>query len=161
MLWWALIPLPPSSLFHALQSHRDPLSLCSTLPSVLPSLPAMLIFLLGPYPLEVCNRSSTRDRIFLKQGVPCIMYAVSCPSRHWIQPHQGRTPTFSLRYNGHYFVSTLLFSIFLGYSLSPLGLADVLSHLHRSIFGADRYCLGHIGLGMGKLFTLGRGVCIV
>ena len=41
------------------------------------------------------------------------------------------------RYNGYYFVSTLLFSILLGF------------------FGVDRFCLGHVATAVGKLLTLG------
>ena len=53
------------------------------------------------------------DREFLKDGYPCI------------------------RYSGHYFVTTLLYSILLGF------------------LGMDRFCLGHMGMGVGKLLTLG------
>lgn len=53
------------------------------------------------------------EREFFKDGYPCI------------------------RYSGHYFVTTLLYSILLGF------------------LGMDRFCLGHMGAGVGKLLTLG------
>lgn len=43
----------------------------------------------------------------------------------------------SLRFTGHYFVTTLLYSILLGF------------------LGMDRFCLGHTGTAVGKLLTLG------
>ena len=55
----------------------------------------------------------TGEREFFKDGYPCI------------------------RYSGHYFVTTLLYSILLGF------------------LGMDRFCLGHMGAGVGKLLTLG------
>ncbi|XP_055874074.1 TM2 domain-containing protein CG11103-like [Biomphalaria glabrata] len=53
------------------------------------------------------------NRTFLRDGFPCIMY------------------------NGHYFVTTLIYSVLLGF------------------LGMDRFCLGHTGTAVGKLLTLG------
>ena len=53
------------------------------------------------------------SRTFMKDGFPCI------------------------KYTGHYFVTTLLYSILLGF------------------LGMDRFCLGHTGTAVGKLLTLG------
>ncbi|KAK7109153.1 TM2 domain-containing protein amaretto-like [Littorina saxatilis] len=53
------------------------------------------------------------NRTFLRDGIPCI------------------------RYNGHHFVTTLMYSVLLGF------------------LGMDRFCLGHTGTAVGKLLTLG------
>ncbi|XP_005089072.1 TM2 domain-containing protein CG11103 [Aplysia californica] len=53
------------------------------------------------------------NRTFLRDGFPCIMY------------------------NNHYFVTTLIYSVLLGF------------------LGMDRFCLGHTGTAVGKLLTLG------
>ncbi|KAI9559020.1 hypothetical protein GHT06_015809 [Daphnia sinensis] len=53
------------------------------------------------------------DRKFLKDGFPCI------------------------KYTGHYFTTTLIYSILLGF------------------LGIDRFCLGQTGTAVGKLLTLG------
>jgi len=42
-----------------------------------------------------------------------------------------------VKYSGHYFVTTLLYSLLLGF------------------LGMDRFCLGHTGTAVGKLLTLG------
>jgi len=52
-------------------------------------------------------------RKFLKEGFPCV------------------------KYTGHYFTTTLLYSILLGF------------------LGIDRFCLGQTGTAVGKLLTLG------
>ena len=44
---------------------------------------------------------------------------------------------FFCRYTGHRFVTTLLYSVLLGF------------------LGVDRFCLGHTGTAVGKLLTLG------
>ncbi|XP_060712554.1 TM2 domain-containing protein 2 [Hemiscyllium ocellatum] len=48
---------------------------------------------------------------------------------------RGHVPC--IKYTGHYFVTTLLYSFFLG------------------CFGVDRFCLAHTGTAVGKLLTLG------
>ncbi|XP_060526224.1 TM2 domain-containing protein CG11103 [Cylas formicarius] len=53
------------------------------------------------------------DRTFLRDGIPCI------------------------KYSNHYFTTTLLYSILLGF------------------LGMDRFCLGQTGTAVGKLLTLG------
>ncbi|XP_063362687.1 TM2 domain-containing protein CG11103 [Cydia amplana] len=52
-------------------------------------------------------------RTFLREGFPCV------------------------RYSGHYFTTTLIYSILLGF------------------LGMDRFCLGQTGTAVGKLLTLG------
>lgn len=42
-----------------------------------------------------------------------------------------------IKYSGHYFVNTLIYSVLLGF------------------LGMDRFCLGHTGTAVGKLLTLG------
>ncbi|OQR66537.1 TM2 domain-containing protein [Tropilaelaps mercedesae] len=69
------------------------------------------------------------------------MTAVNCSVLSDIECYGNRTfhregfPC--LRYSGHYFVTTLLYSILLGF------------------LGMDRFCLGHTGTAVGKLLTVG------
>lgn len=58
--------------------------------------------------IECCG-----NRTFLRDGVPCI------------------------RYSGHYFCTTLIYSVLLGF------------------LGMDRFCLGQTGTAVGKLLTMG------
>lgn len=44
-----------------------------------------------------------------------------------------------IKYTSHYYLTTLLYSILLG------------------LAGIDRFCLGHVGMAVGKLLTLGGG----
>lgn len=53
------------------------------------------------------------NKTFMKDGFPCV------------------------KYTGHYFLTTLLYSTLLGFA------------------GIDRFCLGHVGTAIGKLLTIG------
>ncbi|KAE9555209.1 hypothetical protein FO519_001559 [Halicephalobus sp. NKZ332] len=52
-------------------------------------------------------------------------------------PRRFKKEVKCVKYTGHYFLSTLLYSIFLG------------------ILGVDRFCLGYSAIAVGKLMTLG------
>ncbi|KAJ8025573.1 hypothetical protein HOLleu_33166 [Holothuria leucospilota] len=65
---------------------------------------------------------------------------VNCTALPGIECHgdrvfQKRVPC--VKYDGHHFVTILLFSVFLGF------------------IGLDRFCLGHIPTAVGKLVTIG------
>ena len=65
---------------------------------------------------------------------------VECRILEGIECRGNRTfeiPVPCIKYTDQYFVSTLLYSIFLG------------------MFAVDRCCMGHTGIGIGKLITLG------
>ena len=51
--------------------------------------------------------------------------------------HLGNVFYIFFRFSGHYFVTTLLYSVLLGF------------------LGVDRFCLGLTGSAVGKLLTLG------
>ncbi|XP_066920137.1 TM2 domain-containing protein 2-like [Clytia hemisphaerica] len=68
----------------------------------------------------------TKLRCQALDGIEC------CGSRTFLR---GNVPC--IKYSGHYFVTTLLYSILVGF------------------FGVDRFCLGHTGTAVGKLLTIG------
>lgn len=76
------------------------------------------------------------DRKFLRDGFPCIKYVFSAELFHQLRESLNRETCVS-RYTGHYFTTTLIYSILLGF------------------LGIDRFCLGQTGTAVGKLLTLG------
>ena len=58
-------------------------------------------------------------------------------SKQWKSLFYYKNVLVLTRYNGHYFVTTLIYSVLLGF------------------LGMDRFCLGHTGTAVGKLLTLG------
>ena len=83
------------------------------------------------------------DREFQRDGVPCIKYKVFLNTVA-VKITIGKIPNLkpyhkfcNCRYSGHYFTTTLIYSILLGF------------------LGMDRFCLGHTGTAVGKLLTLG------
>lgn len=116
-----------------------PLVKCSFLP---------LEFLDCDEPIDHKGNTSARDAI----GHGCVKFGgvkyekvektkVQCKSLDGIECHGPRNFLRDgfpcVRYSGHYFTTTLIYSILLGF------------------LGMDRFCLGQTGTAVGKLLTLG------
>ncbi|XP_062911370.1 TM2 domain-containing protein 2 [Mobula hypostoma] len=118
---------------------RSPLVLCSFLPDE---------FVECDDPVDLLGNTTA----YQEQGYGCVKFGgqaynevqhtpVRCSALKDIEcagPRtflRGNVPC--IKYTGHYFVTTLLYSFFLG------------------CFGVDRFCLAHTGTAVGKLLTLG------
>lgn len=126
-----------SSAVEACLDPYSPLLNCSNLPEE---------FVKCDPPMEVnqttreslgygCSRyggSKYGDVLFTKLTCHALDGIECCGSRTFLR---GNIPC--IKYSGHYFVTTLLYSILLGF------------------FGVDRFCLGHTGTAVGKLLTIG------
>ncbi|XP_007882840.1 TM2 domain-containing protein 2 [Callorhinchus milii] len=127
---------------HSLWEYEDstsPLVLCSFLPEE---------FVECKEPVDLAGNATAQS----EQGHGCVKFGgqayndvehtkVQCSALKNIEcagPRsflRGKVPC--IKYTGHYFVTTLLYSFFLG------------------CFGVDRFCLAHTGTAVGKLLTLG------
>lgn len=107
-----------------------------------------LEFLICAEPLDLKGNESAREEL----GYGCTKYggqkhedvqftAVNCTVLPGIECFGARTFFRNgfpcVKYSGHYFLTTLLYSVLLGF------------------LGMDRFCLGHTGTAVGKLLTLG------
>jgi hypothetical protein len=82
---------------------------------------------------QACPYFGVRNNILPKINVTCAVFpCIECSG-----PRHFQREVKCLKYTGHYFLSTLLYSIFLG------------------ILGIDRLCLGYSAIGVGKLMTAG------
>jgi hypothetical protein len=82
---------------------------------------------------QACPYFGVRNNILPKINVTCSVFpCIECSG-----PRIFQKEAKCLKYTGHYFLSTLLYSIFLG------------------ILGIDRLCLGYSAIGVGKLMTAG------
>eukprot|EP00112_Aurelia_sp_Birch-Aquarium-sp1_P016240 Seg3666.2 transcript_id=Seg3666.2/GoldUCD/mRNA.D3Y31 product="TM2 domain-containing protein 2" protein_id=Seg3666.2/GoldUCD/D3Y31 len=119
---------------------HSPLVLCSYLPRE---------FMICDPPLDLGGNKSKREIL----GYGCTKYGggsryedvqktpLLCRAIAEIECYGNRTFLADMqpciKYSGHYFVTTLLYSVLLGF------------------LGVDRFCLGHTGSAVGKLLTLG------
>uniref|UniRef100_A0A3Q0KDW2 Beta-amyloid binding protein-related n=1 Tax=Schistosoma mansoni TaxID=6183 RepID=A0A3Q0KDW2_SCHMA len=99
-------------------------------------------------PLDLRSNKSQYDELkygCLKWGGKAadsvVLTSIVCHALDNIECYGNRTfllPDYPcLHYKGHYFVTTFIYSLLLGF------------------LGVDRLCLGHTGTGLGKLLTLG------
>ncbi|KAF8793522.1 TM2 domain-containing protein 2-like [Argiope bruennichi] len=107
-----------------------------------------LEFLVCSDPLDLKGNETAREEL----GYGCTKYggqkyedvqftSVNCTVLSGIECYGPTTFHRSgfpcIKYSGHYFLTTLLYSVLLGF------------------LGMDRFCLGHTGTAVGKLLTLG------
>ena len=87
--------------------------------------------------LNVKEIENSREMEYLVSSIQSFNY---CCCENFIRKIPNIKPYHKFcncRYSGHYFTTTLIYSILLGF------------------LGMDRFCLGHTGTAVGKLLTLG------